>query len=231
MPPWSRTAPARPRTPPSPTSRWQPRRRRSRPARCRGRIELRSTTQLLRIEGELGAKSGVCGRARAVGSNARNEARRGRCRCRRVGAGPAGRGKISDYLYGSIGYKPEFMLSFHPHEDSRPSPRHGVGFAPVPPLALRPWPARSHPFLQSAVAAQAAQPTNHEQAERNRQLVAEVSDLKVGNTALEERARSELGMVGNSETFYQVVTSATPMPGAPTNSDHRPRLRNDRLHS
>ncbi|HEX3848942.1 MAG TPA: cell division protein FtsB [Steroidobacteraceae bacterium] len=68
--------------------------------------------------------------------------------------------------------------------------------------------------LQSAVAAQAA--VNHEQAERNRQLVAEVTDLKVGMTALEERARSELGMVGNSETFYQVVTAATPMPAAPT---------------
>jgi cell division protein FtsB len=68
--------------------------------------------------------------------------------------------------------------------------------------------------LQVAVDAQAA--ANHEQGERNRQLVAEVTDLKVGLTALEERARSELGMVGNSETFYQVVTAATPVPAAPT---------------
>lgn len=60
--------------------------------------------------------------------------------------------------------------------------------------------------LQAAVEAQAA--ANHDQSARNRQLMAEVSDLKVGLTALEERARSELGMVGNSETFYQVVTSA-----------------------
>ena len=67
--------------------------------------------------------------------------------------------------------------------------------------------------LQAAVDAQTA--ANHEQAARNRQLVAEVTDLKVGLTALEERARSELGMVGNSETFYQVVTAATPAPGAP----------------
>jgi cell division protein FtsB len=68
--------------------------------------------------------------------------------------------------------------------------------------------------LQSQVDAQGA--ANHEQGERNRQLVAEVTDLKVGLTALEERARSELGMVGNSETFYQVVTAATPaLPAAP----------------
>jgi cell division protein FtsB len=68
--------------------------------------------------------------------------------------------------------------------------------------------------LQSAVDAQAS--ANLEQGERNRQLLAEVTDLKVGLTALEERARSELGMVGNSETFYQVVTAATPAPAAPT---------------
>jgi len=69
--------------------------------------------------------------------------------------------------------------------------------------------------LQAAVDAQAS--ANREQGERNRQLIAEVTDLKVGLTALEERARSELGMVGSSETFYQVVTAATPAPpAAPT---------------
>ena len=67
--------------------------------------------------------------------------------------------------------------------------------------------------LQAAVDAQAS--ANREQGARNRQLIAEVADLKVGLTALEERARSELGMVGNSETFYQVVTAATPAPAAP----------------
>ena len=67
--------------------------------------------------------------------------------------------------------------------------------------------------LQAQVDAQAS--ANREQGERNRQLIAEVTDLKVGLTALEERARSELGMVGNSETFYQVVTAATPAPAAP----------------
>jgi cell division protein FtsB len=68
--------------------------------------------------------------------------------------------------------------------------------------------------LQAAVDVQAA--ANHEQRDRNRQLVAEVTDLKVGLTALEERARSELGMVGSSETFYQVVTATTQAPAAPT---------------
>jgi cell division protein FtsB len=67
--------------------------------------------------------------------------------------------------------------------------------------------------LNQAVEAQTA--ANAEQRERNRQLLAEVTDLKVGLAALEERARSELGMVGNSETFYQVVTPATPAPAAP----------------
>ena len=68
--------------------------------------------------------------------------------------------------------------------------------------------------LSAAVDAQAA--ANVEQRDRNRQLVAEVNDLKGGLTALEERARSELGMVGSSETFYQVVTASTPpAPAAP----------------
>ena len=41
--------------------------------------------------------------------------------------------------------------------------------------------------------------------ERNRTLTAEVQDLKKGTTAIEERARTDLGMVKQGETFYQVV--------------------------
>ncbi len=67
--------------------------------------------------------------------------------------------------------------------------------------------------LQAAIAIQAA--ANREQADRNRQLAAEVRDLKVGMAALEERGRSELGMVRGNETFYQVVTRATPAAPAP----------------
>jgi cell division protein FtsB len=73
--------------------------------------------------------------------------------------------------------------------------------------------------LTAAVQAQAA--ANVEQRGRNRQLVAEVNDLKGGLSAIEERARSDLGMVGNNETFYQVVTAAPPdatAPGVPDTS-------------
>jgi cell division protein FtsB len=46
--------------------------------------------------------------------------------------------------------------------------------------------------------------------ERNRALEAEVVDLKQGLDAVEERARSELGMVREGETFYQIVDTAGP---------------------
>ena len=46
---------------------------------------------------------------------------------------------------------------------------------------------------------------NEKLQERNRQLEAQVEDLKSGLGALEELARSELGMVREGEVFYQVV--------------------------
>lgn len=51
--------------------------------------------------------------------------------------------------------------------------------------------------------------------ERNRELDAEVSDLKQGLDAIEERARSELGMIGKDETFYQIVPSTQPAQATP----------------
>lgn len=70
--------------------------------------------------------------------------------------------------------------------------------------------------LSSAVTVQRAE--NDQLLERNRQLRAEVRDLKQGLAALEERARHDLGMVGTSETFYQVVEAggaAVPAAGSP----------------
>jgi cell division protein FtsB len=75
--------------------------------------------------------------------------------------------------------------------------------------------------LESAVATQRAQ--NDELKQRNQQLAAEVADLKNGFGALEERARSDLGMVAANETFYQVVPAATDTPAAPAAAEGRTR--------
>ena len=40
---------------------------------------------------------------------------------------------------------------------------------------------------------------------RNEALYAEVVDLRKGQEALEERARDELGMIKENETFFQVI--------------------------
>jgi cell division protein FtsB len=41
--------------------------------------------------------------------------------------------------------------------------------------------------------------------ERNEALNAQVLDLKQGQDAIEERAREDMGMVKQGETFYQIV--------------------------
>jgi cell division protein FtsB len=64
--------------------------------------------------------------------------------------------------------------------------------------------------LRQAVANQAAE--NAILAERNAQMKAEVADLKTGLTALEERARNDLGMIAANETFYQVVDATHSVP-------------------
>lgn len=43
--------------------------------------------------------------------------------------------------------------------------------------------------------------------ERNTSLHAEVKDLKKGLDAIEERARSEMGMIKRGEVYYQVIES------------------------
>jgi cell division protein FtsB len=46
---------------------------------------------------------------------------------------------------------------------------------------------------------------NRQLQARNRALDAEVRDLKVGLDAIEERARSELGMIRGNEIFFQLI--------------------------
>ena len=71
---------------------------------------------------------------------------------------------------------------------------------------------------------EAQKQVNEQTQKRNAALDAEVRDLKSGTDAIEERARSELGMVKQREIFFQVVggegaatasgvTAATPPKG------------------
>ncbi|MDH4046735.1 MAG: septum formation initiator family protein [Gammaproteobacteria bacterium] len=60
--------------------------------------------------------------------------------------------------------------------------------------------------LRIAVVEQTQQ--NQALRERNTALEAEVINLKVSREAAEERARSDLGLIGKSETFYQVVPAS-----------------------
>ena len=46
---------------------------------------------------------------------------------------------------------------------------------------------------------------NTKLTERNKALLGEVLDLKRGYDAIEERGRTDLGLVKAGETFYQVV--------------------------
>ena len=64
--------------------------------------------------------------------------------------------------------------------------------------------------LQKQIAGQKLE--NQGLQERNSALGAEVRDLKQGSEAIEERARSDLGMVKKDETFYQVIAPAKERP-------------------
>lgn len=82
--------------------------------------------------------------------------------------------------------------------------------------------------LREAVAGQRDE--NARLRQRNQQLAAEVRDLKQGFSALEERARSDLGMISRNETYYQVVPRSesadpeavvSPPPEPPTRTAQR----------
>ena len=55
---------------------------------------------------------------------------------------------------------------------------------------------------------------NDQNRKRNASLNAEVTDLKRGTDAIEERARSGLGMVRKGEVYFQVVGDAAAASGA-----------------
>ncbi|WP_343541289.1 cell division protein FtsB [Stenotrophomonas pavanii] len=58
--------------------------------------------------------------------------------------------------------------------------------------------------------------------QRNDALAAEVKDLKEGQSAIEERARSELGMIKPGEKFYRVVEDAPVAPAQPATGANAP---------
>ena len=70
---------------------------------------------------------------------------------------------------------------------------------------------------------EAQQRSNDAARARNVALAAEIRDLKTGFEAIEERARSELGMIAGNETFYQVIPpKPAPAPAsAPTRTASR----------
>jgi len=74
--------------------------------------------------------------------------------------------------------------------------------------------------LQDKIAVQ--QSTNHALAARNAALEAEVQDLKSGTEAIEERARTEMGMIRAGEVFVQILPtepSAPPAPSSPAQGE------------
>jgi cell division protein FtsB len=60
---------------------------------------------------------------------------------------------------------------------------------------------------------------NEHQEELNRQIRAELEDAQSGSDAVEERARSELGMIRNQETFFEVILE-------PTEAIQEPNIQN-----
>ncbi|MGI9245559.1 MAG: cell division protein FtsB [Steroidobacteraceae bacterium] len=83
----------------------------------------------------------------------------------------------------------------------------GLLFAALMVLQYRIWASPSGMRevwrLERAIEAQTEE--NTRLTDRNLSLAAEVRDLKDGRKAIEERARTDLGMIKASETFFQVV--------------------------
>ncbi|MCZ6559511.1 MAG: cell division protein FtsB [Gammaproteobacteria bacterium] len=63
---------------------------------------------------------------------------------------------------------------------------------------------------------------NIELEQRNAVLEAEVRDLRQGREAVEERARRDLGMIQEQETFYQIVGDEYPTDDTRSDDDVTP---------
>jgi cell division protein FtsB len=77
--------------------------------------------------------------------------------------------------------------------------------------------ARDVAGLKDQIAAQEAE--NARLDARNNALLAEVMDLKQGMDAIEEIARSEMGMVRQGEVFFQVLETPPQLTGSPAAND------------
>lgn len=55
------------------------------------------------------------------------------------------------------------------------------------------------------------QQVNEKLKQRNKLLYADTDDLKLGSEAIEERARNELGMIKENETFFRLIPSKNQM--------------------
>ncbi|MEI6896993.1 MAG: cell division protein FtsB [Psychromonas sp.] len=62
---------------------------------------------------------------------------------------------------------------------------------------------QDHQLLQNEVAL--AKRDNAKLSIRNKMMFYEIDDLKLGLEAVEERARNELGLVKEGETFFRII--------------------------
>src|SRR3546814_6252592 len=82
-----------------------------------------------------------------------------------------------------------------------------------------------------ALSVRAQQRENAQLTARNDALAAEVTDLKQGEAALEERARTELGMIKPGEVFYRVVDAGDLPPAAADKDSQRSEEHTSELQS